>query len=297
MTTWLVTGAGGALGRDLMAVLTAAGSDSATGLDRHALDITDRSAVEEALTAHRPDVVINAAAYTRVDDAETDERTAAAVNGAGPGHLARWCAANRARLVHVSTDYVFTGEASSPYETDSPTGPASAYGRTKLAGEQAVLDAGGDGHVVRTGWLYGEHGPSFVRSVGGRLIAGDPVDVVDDQRGAPTWTRHLAERLVSLGGAPVPPGVRHCSSAGEASWYDVAVQLAVLLGRDPAQVRPTTSAAMARPAPRPAYSVLSSASWTSAGLPAMPDWRDSLSEAVSALGERLVGPLPGAARR
>jgi dTDP-4-dehydrorhamnose reductase len=270
-----------------MAELTEAAADVA-GLDRRALDISDTVAVDDALTAHRPDVVINAAAYTRVDDAESDEAAAAAVNATGPANLARWCAANGARLVHVSTDYVFRGDATSPYEIDAPTEPTGAYGRTKLGGELAVLAAGGDGHVVRTGWLYGEHGASFVRTVGKRLLAGESVDVVDDQRGAPTWTRHLAQRLVALGTAAVEPGVRHCSSAGEASWYDVAVALAGLLGAEPTSVRPTTSAAMARPAPRPAYSVLSGRSWLAAGLPAMPEWSDALSEALAAAGDRLT---------
>lgn len=287
VTTWLVTGAGGALGRDLMSVLSEGGED-AVGLDRHALDISDAAAVDDALAALRPDVVINAAAYTRVDDAETDEAAASAVNATGPGNLARWCATSGARLVHVSTDYVFRGDATSPYDVDAATGPTGAYGRTKLAGERAVLAAGGDSHVVRTGWLYGEHGPSFVRTVGRRLLAGESVEVVDDQRGSPTWTRHLAQRLVALGTASVDPGVRHCSSAGEASWYDVAVALAELLGAAPTSVRPTTSAAMARPAPRPAYSVLSARSWLEAGLPAMPPWRDALREALATTGDGLT---------
>jgi dTDP-4-dehydrorhamnose reductase len=287
VTTWLVTGAGGALGRDLLAVLADSNSD-AVGLDRQGLDVTDGTAVDEKLTALRPDVVVNAAAYTRVDDAESHEDDALRVNGDAPGHLARWCAANNARLVHVSTDYVFPGDATTPYEVDAATGPTGAYGRTKLAGERAALAAGGDVHIVRTGWLYGEHGPSFVRAVGGRLRAGETVDVVDDQRGAPTWTWQLAQRLVALGTAAVEPGIRHCSSEGEASWYDVAVSLAELLGRDPASVRPTTSAAMSRPARRPAYSVLSHQSWREAGLPAMPHWHDALREALATTGDRLT---------
>jgi dTDP-4-dehydrorhamnose reductase/4-ketoreductase len=282
-----VTGAAGALGRDLVATLTDC-DEAVIGLDRATLDISDEAAVGAALDLHRPDVVVNAAAYTRVDDAESHEDLAAAVNAVGPGSLARWCASHDARLVHVSTDYVFRGDATSPYEIDAPTGPTGAYGRTKLAGELAVLAAGGDGHVVRTGWLYGEHGPSFVRTVGARLLAGESVDVVDDQRGAPTWTRHLAQRLVALGTTTLDPGVRHCSSAGEASWYDVAVALAELLGAEPAAVRPTTSAAMARPAPRPAYSVLSDRSWLAAGLPAMPEWRAALHEALATTGDRLT---------
>lgn len=287
MPRWLVTGAAGALGSELVAYLTERGED-VVGLDRAAVDATDAADVESSLTAHRPEIVLNAAAYTRVDDAESDEETATRINGHAPGHLARWCAARGARLVHVSTDYVFDGTASAPYEVDDAPSPHNAYGRSKLAGEQAVIAAGGDCHVVRTGWLYGP-GPSFVRAVGRQLRAGEEVAVVTDQRGAPTWTRHLAERIVALGGADIPPGIWHCSSAGDASWYDVALALADLLGIDRELVKPTTSEAFARPARRPAYAVLSNRKWVRAGLPAMPQWRDALDAALSCCADQLLG--------
>jgi dTDP-4-dehydrorhamnose reductase len=268
------------LGRDLVEQLTEAGAE-VTGLPRQSLDITNAAAIAETLSVQQPDVVINAAAYTRVDDAEQHEPDASAVNAIAPGHLARWCASNGARMIHLSTDYVFPGDATTPYDTDAATGPTSAYGRTKVAGERAVLDAGGDGHVVRTGWLYGAHGPSFVRTVGGRLRDGEQVQVVTDQRGAPTCTVDLARRLIALGTAQVAPAVWHCTAGGEVTWFDVAVALCDLLGADPAQVRPTTSAAMQRPAPRPAYSVLSNRRWVGAGLPPMPSWRDALADAIA----------------
>ena len=286
MSGWVVTGAGGMLGHDLMTLLA---DEDATGFARGDLDITDVAAVAEALNELRPAVVINASAYTRVDDAETDEAQALLVNGAGPGVLARWCAAHSARLIHVSTDYVFAGDAAAPYEVDAPTAPAGAYGRSKLAGEEAVRAAGGDAHVVRTGWLYGVNGPSFIRAVGARLARGETVDVVTDQRGAPTWTRELAARLVILGTAQVEAGVWHCSADGSASWYDVAVALAGLLGVSPDLVRPTTTAAMQRPAPRPAYSVLSNRKWISAGLPPMGDWRVALEAALAEHRDALTG--------
>jgi dTDP-4-dehydrorhamnose reductase len=273
------------LGRDLMALLA---DTDAIGIDRGGLDITDAASVGEVLGELRPAVVINAAAYTRVDDAETDEATALRINGDGPGNLADWCATHSARLIHLSTDYVFAGDATTPYEVDAPTAPRGAYGRTKLAGEQAVAAAGGDCHVVRTGWLYGAHGPSFVRAVGGRLARGEPVDVVTDQRGAPTWTRELAARLIALASATVEPGTWHCSAAGDATWFDVAVALAELLGVPSDRVRPTTSAAMNRPAPRPAYSVLSHRKWIEAGLPAMAEWRTALESALSDNREALT---------
>lgn len=288
MTRWLVTGAGGALGRDLMDQLRAA-NEWAVGFDRLELDITNVEDIRSAMADVRPDVVINTAAYTRVDDAESNESEANDVNGHAPGALAIECAL-RARLIHVSTDYVFAGDATAPYEVDAPIAPRSAYGRSKALGEAAALAMapGSDVHVVRTAWLYGGTGSSFVRAVGGRLRRGQPVDVVNDQRGAPTWTRDLAARLIALGIADVAPGVWHCSAAGDATWFDVAVALAEEVGADPALVRPTTTAALNRPAPRPAYSVLSNDKWRMAGLPPMPHWREALHDAFAALGDILV---------
>ncbi len=277
MTRWLITGAGGALGSDLA---TRLGGGDVVAMDRSQLDITAPD-LGRHLDAVAPEVIVNAAAYTRVDDAETDEHTATRVNADGPGELAVWCTAHGARLIHVSTDYVFAGDATTPYQVDAPTAPLSAYGRTKLAGEANVLGAGGDCHVVRTAWLYGSTGTNFVRTIGSRLLGGQPVRVVDDQRGAPTWTYQLADSLIGLGTADVAAGVWHCSAAGAASWYDVAVAIGEELGVDPALVTPTTSAEYRRPAPRPSYSVLSNAKWEAAGLPILPDWREQLSAALA----------------
>jgi dTDP-4-dehydrorhamnose reductase len=278
MTRWLITGAGGALGTDLR--LRLAGEDI-VGLDHAGFDLSgSAAALQRVLDDVAPDVVINTGAYTRVDDAETDEALATTVNGTGPGVIATWCAGRRVRLIHVSTDYVFPGDAITPYDVDAPTGPASAYGRSKLAGEAAVLAAGGDGHVVRTAWLYGAAGTNFIRTIATRLRDRSPVQVVDDQIGAPTWTRQLADRLVALATAAVAPGIWHCTNAGAVSWFEVATTLGDELGVDPALISPTTSATFGRPAPRPAYSVLSNQAWIAAGLPAMPDWREALHEAL-----------------
>jgi dTDP-4-dehydrorhamnose reductase len=277
MTRWLITGAAGALGSDLATRLD--GQD-VVAMDRARLDITAPD-LADRLDDIAPTVVLNAAAYTRVDDAEADEQTATAVNADGPGALASWCAAHHARLVHVSTDYVFAGDATTPYQVDAAVAPLSAYGRTKLAGEQRVLAAGGDCHVVRTAWLYGSTGANFVRTIGSRLLQGRPVNVVDDQRGAPTWTHPLADALIALGTADVDAGIWHCSAAGVASWYDVAVAIGEELNVDPSLVSPTTSAEFQRPAPRPAYSVLSNTKWAAAGLPVLADWRHQLAAALA----------------
>ncbi|MEU6913226.1 dTDP-4-dehydrorhamnose reductase [Streptomyces olindensis] len=280
---WLITGAGGMLGRDVVDELTRRG-ETVAGLDRAALDITRPEAVEAAVREHRPDLVVNCAAYTAVDDAETDEARALEINGDGPRLLARACAAHGARMVHVSTDYVFDGEArTAPYPEDHPTGPRTAYGRTKLAGERAVLEElPGASAIVRTAWLYGVHGANFVRTMIGLESRRDTVDVVDDQRGQPTWSADVAERIADLGPrlGPDAHGVFHATSSGEATWYELAREVFALLGADPDRVRPTTSAAFPRPAPRPAYSALAHHRWQEIGLPLPREWRSALHEAL-----------------
>ncbi|MET9395550.1 dTDP-4-dehydrorhamnose reductase [Streptomyces sp. NPDC006624] len=289
---WLVTGAGGMLGRDVVEELTRRGG-SVVGLDRAALDITRPDAVDAALREHTPDLVVNCAAYTAVDDAETDEARALEVNGLGPRLLARACAAHDARLVHVSTDYVFSGQArTAPYPEDHPTGPRTAYGRTKLAGEQAVLEElPGASAIVRTAWLYGEHGTSFVRTMIDLEARRDTLDVVDDQRGQPTWSADVAERIADLGPrlGPDAHGVFHATNCGEATWYELAREVFSLLGADPDRVRPTSSAAFPRPAPRPAYSALAHGRWQEIGLPRPREWRSALHEALPRI--RKEGPL------
>ncbi|GAB2758323.1 dTDP-4-dehydrorhamnose reductase [Streptomyces bullii] len=279
---WLVTGAGGMLGRDVVDELNRRG-EHVTGLDRAALDITRSETLDAALREHRPDLVVNCAAYTAVDDAETDEARALRVNGDGTRLLARACAVHGARLVHVSTDYVFPGDAHTPYPEDHPPAPRTAYGRTKLAGELAVREELPESSViVRTAWLYGVHGSNFVRTMIGLEARRDTVDVVDDQRGQPTWSADVAERIADLGPRVGPDvhGVFHATSSGEATWYDLAREVFRLIGADPERVRPTTSAAFPRPAPRPAYSALAHERWQETGLPPLRHWRAALDEAL-----------------
>jgi dTDP-4-dehydrorhamnose reductase len=279
---WLITGAGGMLGTDLVDVLAARGVTT-TALARADLDVCDPDAVRAAVAGH--DVVVNAAAWTDVDGAETAYEEALAVNGTAAGTVAAACAATRARMIHLSTDYVFPGVASAPYPEDAPTDPVNAYGRSKLAGERAVLAAGGT--VVRTAWLYGAHGPNFVATMLRLAGVRDTVDVVDDQRGQPTWSYALAERLVDLGlRVDAPAGVYHGTASGETTWYGLARAVFAGAGLDPDRVRPTTSDRFPRPARRPAYSVLGHDRWAAAGLKPLPDWRDTLTEALPHLVDR-----------
>ncbi|WP_088319772.1 dTDP-4-dehydrorhamnose reductase [Kineosporia sp. R_H_3] len=281
---WVVVGAAGMLGTDLRTALAAAGQDDVRLLDRGDVDITDPAAVRDVVgTAlsdggHRGEaVLVNCAAWTAVDDAEAHEAAAFAVNATGPHLLARACADAGARMLHVSTDYVFAGTSRTPYAEGAALGPASAYGRTKAAGEWAVASALPGAHwLVRTAWLYGAHGPNFVTTMR-RLAAERPtVDVVTDQVGQPTWSADLAGRLVDLVLADSPAGTYHGTSAGECSWFDLARAVFEGSGHDPERVRPTTSDAFVRPAPRPARSVLGHDAWARTGLAPLPHWRDAL---------------------
>ncbi|MET9430781.1 MULTISPECIES: dTDP-4-dehydrorhamnose reductase [unclassified Streptomyces] len=277
---WLVTGAAGILARDVLTCL----GDEAVGLTRRDLDVCDAHAVREAVAALRPSVVVNCAAWTAVDDAETREAEALSVNGTAVRSLAEACAAQGCRLLHVSTDYVFDGRASAPYTEDALPAPRTAYGRTKLAGERAVLELlPEDGYVIRTAWLYGAGGANFVRTMARLEVERPSVDVVADQRGQPTWSADVARLLVALGRADAPPGVYHATNAGDGTWHDLARETFHLLGADPDRVRPTTSEAFPRPAPRPAYSVLGHARWRQAGLRPLRDWREALRAALPAL--------------
>ncbi|MFF7181462.1 dTDP-4-dehydrorhamnose reductase [Streptomyces sp. NPDC008121] len=286
MTRWLITGAAGMLGRDLTEVLRESGAATVTALTRRELDITDPEAVRAAVAGH--DVVVNAAAWTDVDGAEADEAAATRINGEGVRVLAGACAEQGAALLQVSTDYVFPGDADRPYPHDAPTAPVNAYGRSKLAGERAVTELLPErGYVVRTAWLYGAHGRNFVSTMLGLAETRETVDVVDDQRGQPTWTRALARQLRDLGEAAVagkaPAGVYHGTATDTATWFDLARAAYELSGLDPERVHPTTSEKFVRPARRPSYSVLAHERWAEAGVAAQPHWRDQLAEALRAM--------------
>ncbi|WP_156466037.1 MULTISPECIES: dTDP-4-dehydrorhamnose reductase [unclassified Rathayibacter] len=273
--TFLITGASGMLGTDLRTVL---GDRPFTALARRDLDVTDLDAVRAAVAGH--DAVLNCAAYTRVDDAESDEQEARRVNAVGAGNLALAAAEAGAAIVQVSTDYVFDGSATSPYAESHPREPISAYGRTKAEGEELVLAANPDrGYVVRTAWLYGAHGANFAKTMVRLAGSHETLSVVDDQRGQPTWTTDLAARLVELVDSGAPAGVYHGTNAGETTWLGFARAVFEKAGLDPERIRPTDSGSFVRPAPRPAYSVLGHDAWAAAGLAPLRSWQDALAAA------------------
>lgn len=250
---------------------------TATLLSRTDLDISDVDSVDEAVRGF--ETVINAAAYTAVDDAESHEADAFLVNATGAGNVARACERHGARLIHVSTDYVFDGTARTPYAEDSPTAPLSAYGRTKLAGEHAVRALHPAGTtVVRTAWLYGAGGRSFVATMLERARSHQPVSVVTDQIGQPTWTGDVAQRIDYL--LDAQPGTFHATNSGQCSWWDLAVAIYESVGSDTALVTRTTSDAFPRPAPRPSFSVLADDAAVAAGVPPMRHWRKALDDAL-----------------
>jgi dTDP-4-dehydrorhamnose reductase len=275
----LVTGAGGMLGHDVAAV---AGED-AVALGHAELDVTDFGAVCGAIRAAQPDVVVNCAAWTDVDGAEAHERQAAAVNADGAGNVARAAAEAGASVVHVSTDYVFDGAASSPYLESHPTAPLGAYGRTKLAGERAVAIANPRQHIVRSSWLFGRHGHNFVATMLRLGRERDSITVVSDQVGCPTYTGHLAEAVLEIARSE-RFGVWHVAGGGEATWNELA-RAALEHAHLDCEVLPGRTADLDRPAPRPAYSVLAS---ERADAPRLPHWRDGLAAFLSttAVGAR-----------
>lgn len=250
----LVTGAAGMLGREVVDALR--GSTDVVEADLADFDVADHEATLLAVRDTAPDVVVNCAAYTDVDGAETHRREAFAVNATGAGSVARAAEAAGALMLHLSTDYVFDGTSSEPYVEDDPPNPLNVYGESKLAGEREVLASGARSLIVRTAWLYGHGGRNFVDTILRLSDGGEALRVVDDQRGTPTYARDLAVILKELVAASVT-GVVNATNSGVASWYEFAAEILRASGRSHVHVEPVATAARPRPAKRPRSSVLS----------------------------------------
>ncbi len=274
----LIIGAGGQVGTALIA------RPGTIGITRHDLDLATAGETDIAalVDAHTPDVVINAAAYTAVDRAETEEDLATRINGEAVGTMARVCASRRIPFVTYSTDYVFDGNGTRPYLETDPVDPVNAYGRSKLVGERAVLAAGDTGLVIRTSWVISDTHPNFVATMLRLTGEGRRLNVIDDQRGRPTIASDLAAatlQAVRVGAT----GILHLANHGEASWYELARTAVELGGRDPDLIQPCTTADYPTPAKRPAYSTLDTTRAEMIGVPPLPDWRKSLPTVVGAL--------------
>jgi dTDP-4-dehydrorhamnose reductase len=274
---WLVTGGSGQLGIAVSEELDSRGM-TFTAVGSKDLDITNTNLVRDFVAQYLPSVIVNCAAWTDVDGAESNERSASKVNGDGPGNLANAAANNNSRLIHVSTDYVFSGESQKPFEIDDQLDPQSAYGRTKADGEKKVLASYPENsYVVRTAWLYSAMGKNFAKTMTRLALNGHgEVRVVNDQIGQPTSAVDLAKQIVDLGLGVASAGIYHGTNGGQASWFEFAQEIFSLAGADINRVVPVSSSEYPRPAKRPSYSVLSHDEWSKTSIPPMRDWKIAL---------------------
>ncbi len=278
MTRVLLTGANGQLGRD---VVQAGGTTDLIPLGRAELDVTNGAQTLAKVKEIRPDVIIHTAAFTAVDDCESSERHAYDVNAAGTANVVAAAAQNASRLIYISTDYVFDGTKPTPYvEVDRPN-PASVYGASKLAGENAVLELGGDGLIVRTSWVCGVHGSNMVKTILRAAENHPMLTFVDDQIGKPTFTGDLAPVLLTLAERE-DSGIMHVTNEGVVSWYEFCRDVLSAAGLDPERVQPCSTEELQppRPAPRPANSVLDNTRFPKMGLPLLRHYREPLADAV-----------------
>jgi len=279
MTRIAVIGSTGMLGHDLMKILAQPGL---RGFSRAELDITNTQAVIDALPGFH--TVINSAAYTQVDAAEKHETEAFAINSEGARNVARACAMHGQRLIHVSTDYVFDGLANTPYPEDHPRNPVSVYGKSKAAGEEAVLQENPENSIIiRTAWLYGAFGPNFVTTMLRLASERETVSVVNDQVGQPTWSIDLARMVKSLVDSGVRRGIFHGTNSGQASWFDFARTIYQTAGLDTNRILSIASSSLDRAATRPAWSVFDHKNWKNHKLPEPRAWQEGFSEAWESL--------------
>jgi dTDP-4-dehydrorhamnose reductase len=282
--SWLITGGSGQLGIAVSQELDRLGIvfDSRRSKD---LDITKSSTVIAAIEKLSPTVIINCAAWTDVDGAESHEIDAAKVNIDGPENLALGAKLSNSRLIHVSTDYVFSGESQTPWQVADEINPQSAYGRTKALGDSRVLAVyPKDSFIVRTAWLYSPWGKNFAKTMTKLAIKDEgEVRVVNDQVGQPTCASDLAKQLVQLGQSTSPAGIYHGTNSGQGTWFEFAQEIFKLSGADVGRVIPVSSSEYPRPAKRPSYSVLSNDAWASTSVKPMRDWRIALADAMPAI--------------
>lgn len=272
----IVTGADGQLGRELVQLPGLAEKNiQILGFGRGGLDVTSLQSCREAVKRYQADAVIHCAAYTAVDKAEAEPDLAYRINAEGTRNIALAAREFGAKLICVSTDYVFEGTASRPYKESDETNPRTVYGRTKLAGEQEALKAGGKVYIVRTSWVYGRYGRNFVQAISELAKTRDEIQVVMDQIGSPTYTLDLAEFLIQLARTE-EYGIYHASGSGVCSWYQFAQAIVEEIGAKNVKLLPCTTAEFPRPAPRPAYSVLQHGEIQRNGLKDLRHWRAAL---------------------
>lgn len=291
ITMWLIVGANGQLGRSVHNEFVVQGIEHmCTG--RESLDITDQRSVDDFFRQHKLSTIINCAAWTAVDLAEDHEEEALEINSNGVARLAKAAVEHDARLIHMSTDYVFNGSSNNPYEVSTPTSPANAYGRTKLEGERQVMEIGnGSFPIVRTAWLYSRYGKNFAKTMASHALRDLPVKVVNDQFGQPTMAADVAKLITEIAKHPAPPAIVHGTNSGVATWFDFAQAIYKNLGVDVNRVSPVSTTEFPTKAVRPKYSVLSHSELNDTGIAELRPWLEALCDEIKPISDALKSEM------
>jgi dTDP-4-dehydrorhamnose reductase len=277
--TWLVLGANGQLGQELINLLRAK-NIKAIGTDQKEIDFAKPSEIAEKLKKLNPSHIVNCGAYTQVDKAEEEPELANLINAQAVGVIAKFAAEGKIPFIHISTDYVFDGTATSPYLENEKVNPKSVYGSSKALGEKETVENNSSAYILRTAWVYGEYGNNFPKAIVKKLKNNEELNVVNDQRGSPTWTFDLATAIVEVLEKKPEPGIYHVTNSESCSWFEFAQEIAKSINVDINLVKPTDSKSFVRPAVRPKYSVLSNIKWKNAGLTPLRSWKAAWDKAA-----------------
>lgn len=285
MKTILVTGSNGQLGSEIKLLATDFPNFDFVFSDRSQLSLENPESVADYLNQVQPDYIVNCAAYTAVDKAESEPELADLINHKAVHEIAKWSFSNNAKLIHISTDYVFDGTSATPLKEDSATNPQNEYGKTKLRGEQATLNANPDAIVIRTSWVYSEFGNNFVKTMMRLMNERDTLNVVDDQIGSPTYAKDLAETILTIiNGEKWQGGIYNYSNKGEISWFDFAVAIKDIAGLS-CEVTGILSSQFPTPAKRPAYSLLDKSKIKETFGVNVPEYKSSLKKCIDRLNK------------
>jgi dTDP-4-dehydrorhamnose reductase len=277
--TWLVLGGNGQLGQELINLLKTRNIE-AIGTDQKEIDFTKPNEIAEKLKKLNPSHIVNCGAYTQVDKAEEEPELANLINAQAVGVIAKFAAEGKIPFVHISTDYVFDGTATSPYLENEKVNPKSVYGSSKALGEKETIENNSSAYILRTAWVYGEYGNNFPKVIAKKLKNNEELNVVNDQIGSPTWTFDLASAIVEVLDKKPEPGIYHVTNSESCSWFEFAQEIAKSINADVNLVKPTDSKSFVRPAVRPKYSVLSNSKWKNSGLTPLRPWKAAWDKAA-----------------
>ena len=277
--TWLVLGAKGQLGQELIHLLEIKNIE-AIGTDRNEIDFAKPNEIAEKLAKLNPSHIVNCGAYTQVDKAEEESELANLINAQAVGVVAKFTSERKIPFVHISTDYVFDGFATSPYLEDDKVSPQSVYGSSKASGEKEAVGNNPESYILRTAWVYGEYGNNFPKAIAKKLRNNESLNVVNDQIGSPTWTFDLASSIIEILEKKPNPGIYHVTNSESCSWFEFAQAIAKTLNVDEKLVKQTDSNSFVRPAVRPKFSVLSNTKWENAGLTPLRPWKEAWDKAA-----------------